>query len=95
MENSDLAAVEGSSSIPFSLANLADPYAFHDTKSRLEVEILKPEPFYISLLLNGQKLSNCIIDSGASNNIMPSPMAKSLGLTLTKMFGRCFSMDGK
>ncbi|XP_059068727.1 uncharacterized protein LOC131859180 [Cryptomeria japonica] len=56
MENSDLAAAEGPSSIPYSLANLANPYAFHDTKSRHEVEIPKPEPFYISLLLNGQNL---------------------------------------
>ena len=55
----------------------------------------KPNPFYISLLLNGRRLNNCIIDSGASDNIMPAPVAKALGLTLTKNFGKCYAMDGK
>lgn len=60
-----------------------------------EIEEKKPNPFYISFLLNGQKLSNCIIDSGASDNIMPQPVAKALGLELTKKFGCCYAMDGK
>lgn len=30
----------------------------------------KPKPFYISLYINGWKLSNCIIDSGASYNVI-------------------------
>lgn len=55
----------------------------------------KPEPFHVSLYINGHKLSNCIIDSGASNNVMPSVVAKFLGLTLTKTFGKCYSMDSK
>lgn len=55
----------------------------------------KPEPFYVSLFINGYKLNNYIIDLGASNNIMPSTVAKALGLTLTKTFGKCFSMDSK
>jgi hypothetical protein len=60
-----------------------------------EIEEKNPNPFYISLLLNGQKLSNCIINSGASDNIMPQPVAKALGLELTKTFGCFYSMDGK
>lgn len=60
-----------------------------------ETEEKKPNPFYISLLLNGQKLSNCIIDSGASDNIMPQSVAKALGLELTRTFGCCYAMDGK
>ena len=55
----------------------------------------KPDPFYISLYINGCKLSNCIIDSGASDNVMPYSIAKALGLNLTKMHGRCYSMDAK
>lgn len=55
----------------------------------------KPEPFYVSLFINGYKLNNCIIDSGASDNIMPSAVAKALGLPLTKTFGKCYSMDSK
>lgn len=55
----------------------------------------KPEPFYVSLYFNGHKLSNCIIDFGASDNVMPSTVAEALGLTLTKTFGKCYSMDSK
>ena len=45
-----------------------------------EMEEKKPNPFYVSLLLNGHKIDNCIIDYGASYNIMPMPIAKSLSL---------------
>ena len=55
----------------------------------------KPKPFYISLYINGCKLSNCIIDLGASDNVMPFSIAKYLGLNLTKVHGRCYSMDAK
>ena len=30
----------------------------------------KPNSFYVSLFIHGHRLSNCIIDSGDSNNIM-------------------------
>ncbi|GLJ13010.1 hypothetical protein SUGI_0203320 [Cryptomeria japonica] len=75
--------------------DLITPCAFHNAEDKLGIEVLKPKPFYISLLLNGQKLSNCIIDLGVSDNIMPSSVSRSLGLTLTKTFGRCYLMDGK
>ena len=55
----------------------------------------KPNPLCISLLLNGRKMINWKIDLGASNHIVPMLVAKSLGLTLTKTFGRCYLMDGK
>ena len=55
----------------------------------------KPDPFYISLYINGCKLSNCIIDSGALDNVMPYSVAKALGLNLTKVHGRCYSMNRK
>ena len=55
----------------------------------------KLDPFCISMLLNGRKLSNCIIYSDVSDNIMPSSIAKTSGLTLTKNYGKCYSMDGK
>lgn len=53
------------------------------------------DPFYISLLVNGFKLSNCVIDSDTSNNVMPTKVATALGLNLTKTFGCCFSMENK
>ena len=48
----------------------------------------KPDPFYISLYIVGCKLSNCIINSGASDNVMPSKVAHALGLSLNKPFGK-------
>ena len=53
------------------------------------------DPFFISLLVNGFKLSNCVIDSGASDNVMPAKVATALGLEMTKTFSRCFSMENK
>lgn len=53
------------------------------------------DPFFISLLVNGFKLSNYVIDSGAFNNVMPAKVAIALGLDLTKTFSCCFSMDNK
>lgn len=67
----------------------------HQADDMLSVIESKPEPFYISLFINGHKLNNCIIDSGASVNIMPSVVAEALGLSLTKTFGMCYSMDSK
>ena len=54
-----------------------------------------PDPFYISLYINGCKLSNCIIDSSASDNVIPYSVDKALGLNLSKVNGRCYSMDAK
>ena len=55
----------------------------------------KLDLFYISLYINGWKLSSYIIDSGASDNIMPYSVAKALGINLKKVHGRCYSMDAK
>ena len=55
----------------------------------------KPDPFYISFFINGNRLSNCIIDSWASDNVMPISIAKALGLPLTRNLGNCYSMDAK
>ena len=43
----------------------------------------------------GNKLSNCITDLGASDNVMSSIVACALGLSLTETFGCCYSMDVK
>lgn len=55
----------------------------------------KTGPFYVSLFINGHKLSNCIIDFGTLDNIMPSTVAKDFSLSFTKIFGRFYSMDSK
>ncbi|KAH9287597.1 hypothetical protein KI387_031714, partial [Taxus chinensis] len=51
------------------------------------------EPFYLTLPIASHKLSNCVIDSGGSDNVMPVKVAHALGLTLTCAFGSCYSME--
>ena len=70
---------------------------FDQEDSMVSVTFLgkKLGPFYVSLYINGCKLSNCIIDLGALDNVMPFTRAKALGLTLTKVHGRFYSMDAK
>lgn len=55
----------------------------------------KVDSFYISLFINGYKLNNCIIDSGASDNVMPTKFAKSLDLSLSPTSGKFLSMEMK
>ncbi len=38
------------------------------------------EPFFLSILVNGKTLRNCMIDFGASNIVMPFEIMKGLGL---------------
>ena len=38
------------------------------------------EPFFLSILVNGKTLKNCMIDFGASNTIMPFEIMKELDL---------------
>ena len=47
------------------------------------------------MFIHGHRLSNCIIDSRASSNIMPTILAKTLDLLLTKMFDKFYAMDSK
>lgn len=76
-------------------SNLPNSNSLQNNLVTFPSPVEKIEPFYISLLINGYKLSNCVINSGASDNVMPSKVVNALGLTLTKTFGRYFSMDNK
>ena len=51
------------------------------------------EPFFLSILVNGKTLKNCMIDSGASSTIMPFEIMKELGLKVDTTQGRCCAMD--
>ena len=51
------------------------------------------EPFFMSILVNGKTLKNCMIDSGASNIVMSFGIMKELGLKVDTTQGRCCAMD--
>ena len=50
-------------------------------------------PFYISVLLHDFMLHNCMLDSGASHNLMPLSMMKDLNLQITKPYRYLYSFD--
>ena len=45
-----------------------------------------PPPFYITLTVHDQTLHNCLLDFGASHNLMPKEVMEDLGLTITKPY---------
>jgi ribonuclease HI len=52
-------------------------------------------PFYISLNIHDKILHNCLLDSGASHNLMPKAMMDELGLDVTKPYHDLFSFDSR
>jgi ribonuclease HI len=52
-------------------------------------------PFYVSLNVHDKILHNCLLDSGASHNLMPKVVMEELGLEITKAYHDLFSFDSK
>jgi hypothetical protein len=50
-------------------------------------------PFYITLNMYDQLLHNCMLDSGASHNVMPKIIMDRLGLQITRPYGYIYSFD--
>jgi hypothetical protein len=55
----------------------------------------KYPPFYISLGMNGLRLNNCMLDSGASTNVISLKVMKKLGLKTTRPYGNVCGIDSK
>jgi hypothetical protein len=52
-------------------------------------------PFYISLNIHDKIMHNCLMDSGASHNVMPKVVMDELGLDITKPYQYLYSFDSK
>jgi hypothetical protein len=52
-------------------------------------------PFYTSLNIHDKVLHNCLIDSGASHNLMPKSIMDELGLEITKTYHDLYSFDSR
>jgi hypothetical protein len=52
-------------------------------------------PFYISLLVNGLILHNCMLDSRASTNVMTLEIMHKLGLQISKPYKNVQAMDSR
>ena len=52
-------------------------------------------PFYISLNVHDKILHNCLMNLGASHNVMPKVVMEELGLEITKPYQDLYSFDSK
>ena len=52
-------------------------------------------PFYITLIVLDHLLHNCMLDSGASHNVMPKAIMDRLGLEITRPYGDLYSFDSR
>jgi hypothetical protein len=50
-------------------------------------------PFYTSLNIHDKILHNCLMDSGASHNLMPKTVMDDLGLEITKTYHDLYFFD--
>jgi hypothetical protein len=52
-------------------------------------------PFYTSLNIHNKVLHNCLMDLGASHNLMPKTIMEELGLEVTKAYHDLYSFDSR
>jgi hypothetical protein len=52
-------------------------------------------PFYITLNMHDKMLHNCMLDSGASHNLMQKIVMEKLGLDITRPYQDLYSFDAK
>ena len=50
-------------------------------------------PFYVSLDIHQQVLHNCLLNSGASHNLMPKVVMDKLGLEITSPYHNLYTFD--
>ena len=53
------------------------------------------QPFYTSLNIHDKVLHNCLMDLGASHNLMPKFVMDELGLEVTKTYHDLYSFDSR
>ena len=60
---------------------------------KIENEAGASPPFYITLSVHEQMIHNCLLDSGASHNLMPKAVMEALGLSITKFYHDLYAFD--
>jgi hypothetical protein len=53
------------------------------------------QPFYLSLLVNNHLLHNCMLDYGASSNVMTKKVMEQLNLRISRPCHKICAMDSK
>jgi hypothetical protein len=86
---------------PQSVSHSADVLNIYDDKTTITLGPMVEDrdesfpPFYISLNIHEKTLHNCLLDSGASHNLMPKAVMDELGLEITKPYHDLFSFDSR
>jgi hypothetical protein len=52
-------------------------------------------PFYIMLIVHDHLLHKCMLDSGASHNVIPKAIMEKLGLEITRPYRDLYSFDSR
>lgn len=83
-----------------SIGESQDPLEEEDPEIVLHAKHLgrkigKHAPFFISLLVNELVLHNCMLDSGASTNIMPLREMQQLGLEVSRLYRNVCGVDSR
>jgi hypothetical protein len=52
-------------------------------------------PFYLSLLVNDKVLHNCMLDSGASSNVMTKKVMEQLNLRISRPYHNICALDSQ
>ena len=85
------------SQLPFDTVNLQEenPKIFIGSAlaEKTENEAGVSPPFYITLTIHEQMIHNCLLDSGASHNLMPKAVMEALGLSITKPYHDLYAFD--
>jgi hypothetical protein len=91
-----LKALQSPAQVTFSdTVNLEDENPVVTIGPHIEDKIDASPPFYISLNVHDKILHNCLMDSGASHNVMPKVVMEELGLDITKPYHDLYSFDSK
>ena len=67
------------------------PVVLHSVDPRKEYH----SPFYVSLLVNDLLIHNCMLDSGASSNVITRKVMEQLNLRITRPYHNVCAMDAK
>jgi hypothetical protein len=82
-----LKALQAPGHVTFSdMVNLEDENPTITIGPHIEDRIDASPPFYISLNIHDKILHNCLMDSGASHNVMPKVVMEELGLDITRPY---------
>jgi hypothetical protein len=83
------------SSLPTDSINLQDEKPAVVLGPMVEYRDDSSPPFYTSLNIHDKVLHNCLMDSGASHNLMPKTVMKELGLEVTQAYHDLYSFDSR